>query len=151
KAGIDPKDASVVYDEPWQMGSGFKAYNGKAYDVAALQVEPKRKVVVPDQATVVERHDQAGVLLVYMEKRASIRAHFTRSVSIADYRKAMGCAVKLEQGALLIGTFGEFGFLEGATSMKLLVLVPPQVEVERRVGLIGGYGGRAGSERDPKA
>src|SRR5205823_1812421 len=90
------------------------------------------------------------VVLIYMEKRAVIRAHLVRSVSIADHRKTMGCAVKLEKGALLIGTFGEFGFLEGATSMKLVVLVPAKVEVERRAGLIGGYGGRAGTERPPE-
>ena len=71
-----------------------------------------------------------------MEKRASIKAHFPRSVSIAEYRKTMGCAAKLEKGALLIGTFGDFGFLEGSTSMNLLVLVPPKISVERRAGLI---------------
>jgi uncharacterized protein (TIGR03067 family) len=147
QAGVDPKDASVVYDAPWRMNSGFKAYNGKAYDVAALHVGPKQKVVVPDKGTVVERHDQADVLLVYAEKRANIRAHFVRSVSIADYRKAMGCAVKLDDGALLIGTFGEFGFLEGAVSMRLLVVAPRKLEVETRAGLIGGYGGRAGADR----
>jgi uncharacterized protein (TIGR03067 family) len=151
KEGVDPKDASIVYDKPWQMGSGFKAYNGKAYDKVELCVDPKVKIVLPDKETVVERHDQADVLMVYMEKRATIRAHFVRSVSIADYRKTMGCAVKLEKGALLIGTFGEFGFLEGSISMKLLVLAPPKVEVERREGLIGGNGGRAGADRPPNA
>jgi uncharacterized protein (TIGR03067 family) len=150
-AGVDPMDASIVYDVPHRMNSGFKAYNGRAYDRAALCVDPKVKVVLPDKATVVEQHGQADVLLIYMEKRAVIRAHFPRPASIAAYRKTMGCAVKLEKGALLIGTYGEFGFLEGGTSMKLLVLVPPKVEVERRVGLIGGYGGRAGSERPPTA
>jgi uncharacterized protein (TIGR03067 family) len=151
KAGIDPMDASIVYDRPFWMNSGFKAYNGKAYDKAALGVEPKLKVVLPDKGTIVEQHDRADVLLIYMEKRAVIRAHFPRPVSIAEYRKTMGCAVKLEKGALLLGTFGELGFLEGARSMRLLVLVPPKVEVERRVGLIGGYGGRAGSQRAPTA
>jgi uncharacterized protein (TIGR03067 family) len=151
KAGIDPMDASIVYDEPWQTVSGFKAYNGKAYDKVALCVEPKAKIVLPEKATMVEEHDQAGVLLVYMEKRADIHAHFPRAVSVADYRKTMGCAVKLEKGALLIGTFGEFSFLEGAVSMRLLVLVPPKVEVERRAGLSGGYGGRGGSDRPKNA
>jgi uncharacterized protein (TIGR03067 family) len=98
QAGVDPKDASIVYDRPRQMNSGFKAYNGKAYDLAALRVDPKVKVVLPERATVIERHDQAGVLLVYMEKRARIGAHLARPVSIADYRKTMGCAVKLENG-----------------------------------------------------
>lgn len=151
KAGVDPRDASVVYAEPFQANTGFKAYNGKVYDVAALRVGPKTKVVVPDRATVVERHDQADVLLVCMEKRAFIGAHFARSVSVADYRTKMGCAAKLDKGELLIGTFGEFGFLEGSVSMRLLVFAPPKIEVEQRAGLIGGYGGRAGSERNPKA
>ena len=151
KAGVDPMDASIVYDKPFDMGTGFKAYNGKAYDKAALCVSPKLKVVVPDKETVVKEHDQADVLLIYMEKSAHRGAHLNKSVSIAEYRKTMGCVVKLEKGALLIGTYGEFGFLEGANSMKLLVLVPPKVEVERRADLIGGPGGRAGTERSPTA
>jgi uncharacterized protein (TIGR03067 family) len=148
--GIDPKDASIVYDRLHQMNSGFKVYNGRAYDKAALSVEPKVKVVLPDKATEVGQHDQADVLLIYMEKRLDFHFHVSRSVSIADHRKTMGCAVKLEKGALLIGTFGERAFLEGACSMKLLVLVPPKVEVVRRVGLTGGYGGRAGADRAPE-
>jgi uncharacterized protein (TIGR03067 family) len=150
KAGVDPRDASVVYDKPWQMNSGFKAYNGKAYDKAALCVGPKAKVVVPDKDTEVRPHDQADVVLICMEKRINFRAHFVKSVNITDYRGRMGCAVKLEKGALLIGTFGEFNFFEGACAMRLLVLVPPKVEVEKRVGLIGGYGGRGGSDRPPE-
>jgi hypothetical protein len=59
----------------------------------------------------------------------------------------LGCAVKLDKGALLIGTFGDFGFMEGSVSMKLLALVPQGIEVEQREGLIGGYGGRAGATR----
>ncbi len=145
------EDPSIVFDTPWLMNSGARAYNGTAYDVAALQIEPDRKVVLPDSATVVERSDQADVLLVYMAKSAWILAHYSESVSIAEYRKTMGCAVKLEKGALLVGTFGEYSFMEGAVSMSLLVLVPPNVEVERRAGLIGGPGGRAGSQRNPNA
>jgi hypothetical protein len=126
---------------------GLGAYNGNAYDLAALRVDPKNKIVLPDRATVIERYDDAGLVLIYMEKRAHIGAHFTHPVSIANYRKGMGCAVKLNEGALLIETFGEFGFMEGSVSMKLLAVVPRGMEVEQRAGLIGGYGGRAGSTR----
>ncbi len=150
KQGVDPKDASIVYDRPYQMNSGFKVYNGQAYDKVAVYVEPKTKVLLPDKATEVGKHDQADVLLIYMQKRMGFKYHVDHSVSIADHRKTMGCAIKLEKGSLLIGTFGEFSFLEGSCSMKLLVLVPGKVEVERRVGLSGGYGGRAGSERAPE-
>jgi uncharacterized protein (TIGR03067 family) len=147
QAGVDPKDASVVYDEPWQMNSGFRAHNGQAYDVAALLIDPKQKVVVPKRAALVERHDAPDVLLVYMQKRSFIRAHLPRASSVLDYRSKLGCAVKLEKGELLVGTFGEFGFLEGSVSMRLLIVAPRKLDVEQRAGLSGGYGGRAGSER----
>jgi uncharacterized protein (TIGR03067 family) len=149
--GVDPMDPSIVYDKPWQMGSGFKAYNGAAYDKAALCVGPKTKLVLPDKDTIVEQHDKADVVLICMEKRAVIRAHFARAVSITDYRPRLGVAAKLEKGELFIGTFGEFGFLEGSVNMKLLVLVPAKLEVVRREGLSAGYGGRAGVDRPEKA
>jgi uncharacterized protein (TIGR03067 family) len=145
---VDPFDASVVYK--WQgrksMNGLYKSYKGEIYDKTALSVEPKATVVLPDKATEIGRHEQAGVLLIYMLKSPSLLQYGMRLKSIAVHRDGMGCAAKLEKGALLIGTFGEFSALETSRSMALLVLVPPNVEVERRAGLIGGYGGRSGTE-----
>ncbi|HEV8062758.1 MAG TPA: hypothetical protein VGP68_22955, partial [Gemmataceae bacterium] len=151
EAGIDPKDASIVYDRTHLMNGGFKAYDGNAYDGAALRVDPKLKLVLPDRATVIERHDDAGLVLIYMEKHSHFGAHVRHPVSIANFRKEMGCAAKLDKGALLIGTFGELGFMEGSRNMKLFVVVPRGMEVAQRAGLSGGYGGRGGATRPPGA
>ncbi len=151
KAGVDPKDASVVFDKPWQMGSGFIAYNGKVYDKASLCIDPKTNLVLPKNAAIVERHDKVDEVQIFMEKRSSIHAHFVRGESVLDYRDRLGCAVKLEKGRLYIGTFGEFGFLEGSVGMKLVIVVPKNAEVELHEGLSGGYGGRGGSDRPANA
>jgi uncharacterized protein (TIGR03067 family) len=149
--GVDPLDASVVYDNVKRMGTGFMLHNGKTYDKAAVFLEPKAKLVLPDKATVVGRHDQGDVVLLYMAKRIQMGFHVSHPVSVLDYREKMGCAVKREKDALLIGTYGEFGFLEGNVSMALLVLVPPNFEVERRAGLIATYGKQSGAPRSKDA
>ncbi|HYV39250.1 MAG TPA: TIGR03067 domain-containing protein [Gemmataceae bacterium] len=148
--GVSRNDPSIVYDEPFPMNTGFKSYNGKAYDKAFLCIGPKTKLVLPDKNTEVGQHDLADVVHIFMEKRASIGGHFAFPTSITTYRNRLGCAVKLEKGAILIGSWGEYGFLEGAVAMRLLIMVPPKVDVERQVGLIGGYGGRAAQDRAPE-
>ena len=151
KAGPDPLDASVVYDRIHLMNSGFTAKTAWLTTRPPWPLARMSKWCCPIRIPSSRRNHQADSVLIYMENRVQIGAHLTHGVSVTDYREKMGCAVKLEKGALLIGTFGEFSFLEGGTSMKLLVLVPAKVKVEQRVGLIGGYGGRAGSVRPPTA
>src|ERR1043165_1396316 len=150
QAGVDPKDASIVYDKPWEMGSGFKAYNGKIYDKTILCINPKDTLVLPKNA-IVERHDKADEVLIFMEKRADIRAHFPRPFSVVDQRDRLGCAAKLEKGLVLIGTFGEYSFLEGSVKMKLLIVAPKNAVIEFREGLSSAYGGRGGSDRPANA
>jgi hypothetical protein len=146
-AGIDPNDPSVVYDEPFYMNTGVWTYNGSAYDKSALWIDPNAKLILPDTATNVVQHDQANVVLIYMEKRMFYAWHVDHSEDIAERRRHMGCAVKLDKGSLMIGSFGEFSFFEGGCGMKFLILVPPKVEVTRRFGLVGGPGGRGGGKR----
>src|SRR5262245_28708982 len=67
KRGIDPNDPSVVYDGPYTMVTGFKTFNGNAYDKVSLWVDPKSKLVLPDEATEVVRHGPPDVVVVHME------------------------------------------------------------------------------------
>ncbi len=134
------------------MGSGYKTYNGAAYDKSRLCLTKKVKLVLPDNATKVIFDSDPGELVLFMEKRVSHHSHHRESNwPVPGARKYMGCAVKLEHGCLLIGTFGEYGYMEGGAGMKLAIHVPKDAEVERRPGLIGGLRGRAGSERLPGA
>src|SRR5262249_7570631 len=133
KKGIDPDDPSVVYDEPFVMNSGKKTYNGKAYERTGLWIDPKTTLVLPDKETEVIRVEEENAVLVFLEKWMSHKSHRRESWwPIAAGRSKMGCAVKLEKGELLIGTFGEYCYLEGSNSIRLVVHVPAKVKVVRR-------------------
>jgi hypothetical protein len=151
KKGVAPDDPSVVYDEPFTMNTGFKIYNGKAYDRASLWIDPKTKLVLPDKSTEVVRSDEANAVVIYMEKRMHHGFHGHKPNWPITYgRPGMGCAVKLEKGNLVIGTFGEFYYKEGADNIRLVVHVPGKVEVIRKAGLVGRPGGTDGSDRHPE-
>jgi uncharacterized protein (TIGR03067 family) len=49
-AGVDPKDASIVYDKPRKMGKEFTAYNGKAYDKVRLSLADMLKAIADADA-----------------------------------------------------------------------------------------------------
>src|SRR5262249_50842638 len=150
KEEIDPNDPSVVYARPFVQIKGFKTYNGTAYDRACLWIEPKTRLVLPDSATEVVRYDAPHTVTIYMEKRINHHSHHGDDLwPIPKDRPAMGCAVKRENGALVIGSFGEYGYMEGGVRLRLLVQVPREVEVSRKAGLVGGLGGLGGNERSP--
>jgi hypothetical protein len=134
--GVNPDDPSVVFDEPYTMNTGFKTYNGRAYDKASLWIDPKIKLVLPDEATEVVRHAAPNTVNIYMEKNIQHYYHTDQTTwPILGHRPKMGYAIKLENGTLLIDTFGEFSYIEGANSLRLMVEVPREVEVIRRRGL----------------
>ncbi len=150
RKGIDPDDPSIVYDEPFQMVTGKKTYNGKAYERTSLWIDQKTKLVLPDKHTEVVRPDNGSDVVVFLEKWFDHASHGDTSWPITKERARLGCAVKLEKGELLIGTFGEYRYKEGAVGIRLVVHVPGKVAVSRRAGLAGGMDGWSGSEK-PKS
>jgi hypothetical protein len=149
---VDPHDPSIVYDTPFTMNTGRKTYNGKAYDRASLWIDPKARLVLPDKNTEVIRTDDPSTVVIYMEKRISHMSHHSGPDwwPIPSQRPNMGCAVKLEKGSLLVGTFGEFSHKEGSVRMRLVVDVPDKAEVIRKAGLIGDRENFAAADRSPK-
>ena len=94
------------------------------------------RVVVPNDA-VVQTDDRQGVRL-YMAKRLGFHGVPPRDMSIRDIQNSMGCAVRDEDGAVLIGTFGEWDSgIEGGGRIDLVVVLPKMVAWERRGGLSG--------------
>jgi hypothetical protein len=148
--GPDPADPSVFYYKPSVMVSGYKTYNGAAYDKSRLWLGEKVRLVLPDAATRVIADCEPNELVIYMEKEVAHHSHSHESNwPIPGARKNMGCAIKLEKGCLFVGTFGEGSYMEGGQSIELVLHVPKDFEVERRPGLVGGFRGKAGSERPP--
>jgi hypothetical protein len=138
KKGIDPNDPSVVYDEPYVMNTGFKIYNGKAYDKCSLCVAAARTLVLPDKSTLVEQNGKVDVVSIYIEKDVHASSHGDVSFDMVTInRHKMGCAVKVQKERMLIGTFGQWGDRHSYRNMRLVVVAPTKMKVTRGEGLIG--------------
>jgi hypothetical protein len=138
-----PDDPSIMMAEPFRTVHGRIVENGSAFDKAAVDIGTATRLVLPHDA-VVRRQGEAGKVQFFMMKTLAFGGHPPEPMSIRDARKDMGCAVKTDGDALVITTFGEWdSHKEGGARMKLVVLVPEEVEIEQRNGLSGeGSAGR---------
>ncbi len=110
--------------------------NGTAYDKAFIKIGNYTKVILPDDAAV--RHDgEQKTLQIYMKKTLSFGGHPPEPISIKQARRYMGCAVQTEKTALVVATYGEWHSIEGGARMRLLLVVPKEVEIEKRPRLSG--------------
>ena len=125
------------FDPSIQISDRFgKVENGSAYDRVILDLGPRKKLVLPDNA-VVRRAGEPGKGQLFMKKTLGFCGYPPKPMSIRDSRHNMGCAVKLEGDALVVATYGEWDCVEGGAEMRLVAVVPEGVDVEQRKGLSG--------------
>jgi hypothetical protein len=72
-------------------------------DRAAVDLGKAKKVALPDTAAV-RRAGEAGKVQLSMAKTLSFGGHPPRPMSTRGARKNMGCAVRVEGGALVVAT-----------------------------------------------
>jgi hypothetical protein len=126
-------DTSVVIDKEGAMSE--KVENGSAYDRAAIDLGAIKKVVLPNDA-VIRRSSETGKFELFLRKTLAFGGHPPEAMSIRTARKNTGCAIKAEEGTLVVATFGEWDSrIEGGAYIRLIVLVPDGVELEQRKGL----------------
>ncbi len=108
-----------------------------AFDQAALDTEKYKKVILPDTAEI-RREEKGTELQVFMKKTLGFAGHPPEAMSIRTARKHMGCAVREEDGSLVLATFGEWdSHIEGGAQMGIEVHIPEGVAMEQRAGLSG--------------
>ncbi len=111
--------------------------NGSVFDKAAINIGEFKKVILPDNAKI-DRMGEHGRIYIFMEKKQGFAGHPSHRMTLLGVRKNMGCVSKIEGDALLVATLGEWdSHIEGGATMKLMVIVPNNVEVEFRKGLSG--------------
>jgi hypothetical protein len=108
----------------------------RAYDKATLDLGELKRIAIPEGAEVVQG-DDGWTIRVFIKKTLDFAGHPPEPMSIRTGRTKMGCATKVEGKTLVIATFGEWASKEGGARIKLLLVVPKVVEVERRKGLAG--------------
>jgi hypothetical protein len=83
-----------------------------------------------------------------MAKRLTFFGHPPEPVTLRGARKYMGCAVKNESDALVIATHGEWDSRkEGRADMRLVTIVPEDMQLEQRTELSGPDSAATGPDR----
>ena len=142
-------DPSLLLDNQFGPSWNWNVENGAAYDRATVEPGTAKKVVLPDTA-IIQRTSKPSPIRLFMEKRLGFAGHPTELWSIRDLRKNMGCAIKIDDGNLVIGTFGEFHTIEGGTYMRLVAFVPEGLNVELRKGLSGHNSAAESQDEGPR-
>jgi hypothetical protein len=116
---------------------GLTIENGSAYEQAVVDTQGCKKVVLPHDA-VLRREGHGTKVQVFLKKTLGFSGHPTKPMSIRTGRKCMGCATKVEGDALVLATFGEWdSHIEGGARLRVVCVVPKDLEVEQRPGLSG--------------
>jgi hypothetical protein len=132
-----PKEAPVP-DDPsiTLLPDSSELRKGTIYDKAVLNVDATQTIVVPNSA-IVEHGAQARRVELYLAKQMVDES----DDHIRELRTTMGCVKRMEQGKLVLGVYGEWGMMESAAGMRvLLIRVPNGQPVETRAGLSGTVG-----------
>lgn len=131
-------DPSVVTADKFRIDRiDWNVENGSAYDRSTVELGASNKVVLPEDA-VVRRSGVPGKIQVLMEKTLGFGGHPGEPMSIHEARKEMGCATRVDGDVIMLATFGEWdSHIEGGATMKLIVIIPQEIDVERRKGLSG--------------
>ncbi len=111
-------------------------FGGSVFDVATFQLGAEIILVLPAAATVAYGAPK-GQALIYSEKSLAFMGHPPEGMPAAGVRQNIGCASRSVTGKLVVGTYGEWGSIEGGAHMALFVLVPPSTRVVTRAGLEG--------------
>ena len=140
----DPEAARVIARIEGREGDGNgiriawfttddRLLNGSAFDRGGLDVPEGMSLVVPESARV--EKVAARRVVLFMEKRLSFAGH--NEGSPARTRLEMGCGWKREGRSIRIATFGEWGSMEGGTSLNLRIEVPAGMDVRKDRSLEG--------------
>jgi hypothetical protein len=121
--------------------------NGDAYDRGFLDIGDYKELVIPEATAVIVRTEQVGKITLNMKKSLQTGMWPGKSMSIRQLRYTMGCAVKVENKRIVLGTYGhQINFYHGGSWMTVIIEVPKGIEINRSAE----HGGKNGSPLDPQ-
>src|SRR5262249_21307570 len=103
--------------------------NGSAFDKAEVDMGNRKKLVVPTSFEVVRGGKGAKVQLL-MKKTLAFHWRPPEPMSIRTARGYIACAVEHEGEAHGLASFGEWGSKEGGAYIKVVAIVPEDLQVE---------------------
>lgn len=132
--GCDSADEEASIEITKTVG---KVESGYAFDWAKSDVRAVKRVIVPDTANV--QRDASGTdIIVYMQKTLDYTGDVAQPMSIRTLRHRMGLAGRFQNDVLMLATYGEWDAGgDGSARVKVVILVPPELEVTRQSDLSG--------------
>lgn len=144
------EDPSVVVAP---NGPSLDVVNGSAYDRGEIDLGTKKQLIIPAAAEVVQE-GTGTTLRLFTRKTLSFAGHPPEKMHIRTARNNLGVATQDLADGLVIGTFGEFATKEGGAELKLRLVVPQGITVEKRADLSGDasrvHSAPGVKPRDPK-
>ena len=135
-------------------GPSNDVVNGNAYDRGEFDLGTVKRLAVPDNAEVMQGTGTGTTIHFFTQKTLSFGGHPPEKMHIRTARNNLGIATQAVADGLIVGTFGEFWTKEGGAQLKLRVVVPQGIAVEKRTGLSGDsskvHSAPGVKPRDPK-
>jgi len=151
-AATQPAEDPSVIIAP--NGPSTDVVNGNAYDRGEFDLGTAKRLAVPADAEVMQGTGTGATIHFFTQKTLSFGGHPPEKMHIRTARNNLGIATQVDGDALVVGTFGEFSTKEGGASLKLRLVVPQGIAVEKRTDLSGHaskvHSGLGVKPRDPK-
>jgi len=121
--------------------------NGDAYDRAILDAGDYKELIIPEGTATPIRSEESGKITLKMKKSLFTGMWPGKSMSIRQLRNTMGCAVKVENKKIVLGTYGHrINFYHGGSWMTIIIEIPKGIEINRSAE----NGSKNGSPLDPQ-
>ena len=110
--------------------------NGTSFERAIVDFSLFRGIVIPEDA-VLRRGIPTDQYNLYVEKKQCYKGYPEKKLHISATRGLMGVAFRASGQAVALATFGDWGTDESGGRVRLCLLVPTDMEVQRRPDLSG--------------
>ena len=131
--------------DPWkeclrlEASSDELVKNGVSYERAIVDFSQYRAVVIPHDC-IVRRAGPIEGFNIYLEKVVAYRGWNDKPIGIEKDRHTMGVAFRLSGRAVAFATYGEWQATDGGALIRLSILVPAEMEIQKREDLSGPGG-----------
>lgn len=143
RSSTPQRDEAIVLSE---SELNPKVVNGSAYDKGSVSAGGITRLEIPHDA-VLQTGAPSGQVLIYLKKTLAFGGHPPVPISIAEGRRFMGVALRVQDTDAQLATYGEWDSrIEGGAFIRLLVRVPDGMVVSRTQGL-SGVKSQANSDR----
>ena len=120
-----------------RFSTNEKVTNGQAYEKATFDISKYDFIIVPENTIVKEDKSLKSTIHIYLEKELMFAGHPPYPMHIENARYYMGCSYIEQENRIKMATFGEWQSKEGGAGIRMVIVKPEGIELEKESGLSG--------------